>query len=117
MNVEKTDRGFEIVKFRDANDVKCSIQQSSAIGNRPEDFDNPGSSFLWIGCNDANPQVMAIDAIRLGVKTDKTTGWVPYDNIPDDVLMTTRMHLNRDQVRELIPILQNWLDTGYLSKE
>ncbi|EES51170.1 hypothetical protein NE172_01985 [Clostridium botulinum] len=39
------------------------------------------------------------------------TGWVAYP-IPEDVLLSTRMHLTRGQVKELIPILQKFVDTG-----
>jgi hypothetical protein len=39
------------------------------------------------------------------------TGWVDYD-IPKDVLLTTRMYLDKEQVKKLIPILQKFVDTG-----
>jgi len=45
-------------------------------------------------------------------KTEKGgTGWVDYA-IPEDVFLTTRMHLTREQVKMLIPILQKFVDTG-----
>ncbi len=45
------------------------------------------------------------------IETKETTGWIPYP-IPDDVLLTTRMHLSLEQVKELIPFLQAWVDNG-----
>jgi hypothetical protein len=39
------------------------------------------------------------------------TGWVPFD-IPDDVLLTTRMHVTQDQVKALLPILTYFAETG-----
>jgi uncharacterized protein with von Willebrand factor type A (vWA) domain len=39
------------------------------------------------------------------------TGWVKYP-IPDDVLLTTRMHLNRQQVKTILPILKKFVRTG-----
>ena len=33
-------------------------------------------------------------------------------SVPDEVLMTTRMHLNRKQVAKLLPVLQKFVDTG-----
>ena len=115
MDVKTTSRGFEIVNFLDANGEECSLQQSSAIGNDDGSLDNPGSSFIWLGCDDAKPKIMASQASQYGVKTDETSGWIPFP-VPDDVLMTTRMHLNRDHVRALLPILQRWVDTGALSE-
>lgn len=46
---------------------------------------------------------------HLGVDTAERTGWVPYP-IPPGVSMTTRMHLDREQVAALILHLQSWLD-------
>ena len=41
------------------------------------------------------------------------TGWVPF-SIPEDVLLTTRMHLNREGAKKLIELLQDFVDTGSL---
>lgn len=102
--VGKTMRGFELLEFSDHNGDKCELQASSlAI------YEKPGTSAIWLGPADANPQVMWHQAAGLGVKTDATSGWVPYP-VPPQVLMSTRMHLNRDQVAALIAHLQKWLD-------
>jgi hypothetical protein len=47
------------------------------------------------------------------MKVDDTTGWVPYP-VPEDVLLSTRMHLTRDEVAELLPILKRFVETGEL---
>lgn len=87
-----TDRGFELIEFTDANGVKCSLQQSSAIGQGPEDFDRPGSSFIWLGCaQNAAP--------HMGHE------------------MSPRMHLNHDQADALMECLVNWGNTGSFDKE
>ena len=49
MNVTRTDRGFEVIDFVDRNQQKCSLQQSSAIGDYDDAFDRPGSSAVWLG--------------------------------------------------------------------
>jgi hypothetical protein len=41
------------------------------------------------------------------------TGWVKY-NIPDDVLLTTRMHLSRKDALKLLPKLIKFILTGEL---
>ena len=71
---------------------------------------------MWLGLDDANPQGMKSEAGELGLKLPpgEVSGWMPYP-IPDEVLLSTRMHLNRDQVEGLIEHLQHWLDTGEIT--
>lgn len=97
MNVGATGRGFELIEFADLYGVKCSLQQSSLA---TEDA-------LWFGPNDADPKIMASRTPEGG------TGWVPY-HISDDVLLTTRAHLSRSMVEELVAHLQAWLQSGSL---
>jgi NTP pyrophosphatase (non-canonical NTP hydrolase) len=99
----KTSRGFGIIEFKDTNGRACSVQESSLATE----------SRVWLGLDGANPQIMAAHAAAHGVKTDRTEGWVPYP-IPDAVSLDTQMHLNREQVAALIPVLQAWLADGEL---
>lgn len=94
-----TNRGFNLIEFPDLYDNPCSIQESSLI-------DTPA---IWLGVTDAKPQIMAKDTPAGGV------GWVPYE-IPDNVSLKTRMHLTQEQVKELLPILHHFADTGELQK-
>lgn len=95
--LEQTARGFGIIKFRDHNGEACSLQESSAAI-----YQQPGSSCLWLGCDDANPRVMV-----------PGKGWQSLE-MPWDYLANTRLHLNRKQVRALITHLKQWLETGNL---
>lgn len=70
MKVEKTDRGFEIIRFEDHNGTPCTLQQSSRAIT-----ETPGSSAVWLGTGDHN-----------------------------------RMHLEMEQVKELVTHLQWWID-------
>jgi len=99
-------RGFNMIEFKDRNGVPCSLQASSLA-----EYATPGISAVWLGTEDAGPKVLHWQAAFLGVKTSKTEGWVSYP-IPDEVLLSTRMHLNRKQVTALIRHLQKWLKTG-----
>ena len=101
MEDTKTIRGFAFTGFKDFYGEDCSLQKSSLA---TEDC-------IWLGIQDANPQVMASLAPALGVNTNETTGWVAYP-IPADVSLNTRMHLCRDQVAELLPYLQRFVETG-----
>ena len=97
MNIErtKTARGFSLLEMADLYDKKFSIQKSSLA---TEDA-------IWFGIDDPEPMILASKVI------DGGTGWAKYP-IPDDVEMTTRMHLSREQVKCLLPILQRFADTG-----
>jgi hypothetical protein len=78
LNKEYTHRGFAIYHFDDLYGAKCSLQKSSLATD----------DAIWLGVDDANPQIMASKTPQGG------TGWVKYD-IPDDVMFTTRMHNDR----------------------
>lgn len=100
----KTHRGFDLIEFKDFNNEKCSLQESSLATE----------SAIWLGVDDANPKIMASKAIQLGINTKGIDcGWIDY-NVPDDVLFTTRMHLTQEQVKELLPYLQRFADKGEL---
>jgi hypothetical protein len=108
-------RGFSYKEFNDAYDHKCRLAQSSAIDFKAEGgFENPGTSFVWLGIVDPQPKVMCSVAEKLGLKKESDSGWQDYP-IPEDVLISTEMHLNRKQVKRLIKDLQKWLDTGKIS--
>ncbi len=53
MKAKKTERGFVIVeheKYQNTSvEMKRLIQESSAIGDYENSYNNPGSSYLWIG--------------------------------------------------------------------
>lgn len=97
MNYKKTERGFRYIEFNDLYGEKCSIQKSSLATD----------DAIWIGIDDANPQVMASKTAKGG------TGWVPY-KIPDDVLLSTRMHINREQAESIVDILNHFIECGEL---
>jgi hypothetical protein len=85
-----TNRGFQYHEFKDLYGAIYSIQESSLATEEA----------IWIGIDDADPKIMASVAKAYGIETDETTGWVDYP-IPNEVLLTTRMHLNRKQVKKL----------------
>lgn len=95
MEKSKTNRGFALCTFTDLYGAQCSIQKSSLADD----------DAILFGIDDADPKIMASKTPKGG------TGWVKY-SIPNDVLLTTHMHLNREQVAELLPVLQKFVDTG-----
>jgi len=92
--MEKTNRGFDYLNFTDHYGIACSLQKSS---------------------------IATIDAIWLGINKPKLTVFEntskgKYLNIdmPENFDVSSRMHLTREQVKELLPILQKFVDTGEL---
>lgn len=101
MNIKKTRRGFSLYEFNDLYNQKCNIQKSSLATD----------DAIWLGLVDAEPVILASNAIKHGISTVETTGWVNYP-LSEDVLLHTRMHLNREQVKNLLPILEKFVKTG-----
>jgi hypothetical protein len=95
MDIKKTNRGFEYTKFVDLYGFKCSLQKSSLA---TEDA-------IWFGVDDTKPQILRKDG----------KGWQPIE-LPTDgeVLISGRMHLSQEQVKQLLPYLKNFVDTGEL---
>lgn len=107
MEIKKTYRGFEYIEFIDRYGVKCSLQKSSLA---TEDA-------IWLGIDDPAPKIMASKVKEiLGPDADDGdgTGWIKF-SIPKDVFINTRMHLTVDQVKELLPVLQKFAETGEIS--
>ena len=98
-----TYRGFAHSSFEDRYGARCSIQKSSLA------FED----CIWFGVDDANPIIMCNNAVRNGVPAQDNCGWQPYE-IPEDVSLNTRMHLTQEQVKQIIPVLQHFVDTGEL---
>jgi len=96
-----THRGFNGFDGVDLYGEKFSIQKSSLATD----------DAIWFGIDDPNPQVMASQSYLVGVETTETCGWVEYP-IPHQVMINARMHLNKEQVKEIIGILQKFVDTG-----
>jgi hypothetical protein len=98
MKIEKTERNFDIVRFKDSNGELCSLQKSSTADVHK----------IWLGCNE-----LKLRRFEAGI------GW--SDVILADIHPTgpyyvsnTRMHLTRGQAAELIPYLQHFVNTGEL---
>ena len=101
MEIKRNERGFLTGQFTDRYDKKCSIQKSSLA------FED----CIWLGIDDPEPKIMAKDASRLGLLTQEDTGWIDYP-LPNEVLVHTRMHLTREQVKDLLPTLTKFVETG-----
>lgn len=95
MELTKTQRGFDLTYFMDRYGNKCSLQKSSIA---TEDC-------IWLG----------IDTPKLTIFEDENRGKYINTKIPDNWSVDSRMHLTQQQVKELLPILQKFVDTGDLT--
>jgi len=71
MELEKTNRGFDILKFKDRYDFDCSLQKSSLASEE----------CIWLGANE------------------------------------NRMHLTKKMVRDLLPYLHKFVETGEIDDD
>ena len=90
MKKMETHRGFTLYEFKDRYGASCSLQKSSIA---TEDC-------IWLGVDDPDPR-----------KLIKNKGWQSV-KIDEDILLTTRMHLSIEQVKALLPILNEFVEKG-----
>ena len=94
MEVKKTQRGYNIVNFTDSQRLECKLQKSSiADENR-----------IWFGIK--NP--------RLTIYQDEKKGKYMTVKMPDNWDVDSYMHLNQEQVKEILPALIKFANTGEL---
>ncbi len=96
MKKDTTNRGFALYEFTDSKNTPCSIQKSSSA---MEDK-------IWLGANE------------IGLKRfEANIGWSDVElvnTISNHYVANNRMELTREQVAEMLPILQKFVDTGDL---
>lgn len=92
--IEHTNRGFALVKFADANGKACSLQKSSLATD----------DCVWLGCDD--------------IELKHFTPGIGWSDVPltDNHIANTRMHLSRETVAALLPLLQRFIETGELEE-
>ena len=100
--METTNRGFPIKKFKDQYGLGCSIQKSSLAF----------VDCIWLGIDDPKPVMFATPEEGYP-QLDGCKVWVKYP-LPEDVQISTRMHLTQEQVKELLPYLIKFTETGEL---
>lgn len=94
MKFQNTERGFTIAEFDDLYGNHCSIQKSSTAM-----YDA-----IWMGIS--NP---VINVMIDGQWQDVT--------LPADAVIHSRMHLSQKMVRDILPALMHFAETGDLPDE
>ena len=98
IKIRHTERGFAIAEFRDEYGEQCSIQKSSLATD----------DCIWLG----------VDAPS--VKVGPPWKDVDLDTMLGefgDVNIHSRMHLTREHVAALLPLLKAFVETGELESE
>jgi len=97
--MERTERGFSYHTFTDHNGVECSLQKSSIA---TEDA-------IWLGATDIGLQ-----------RFEPGIGWshveLKSDSHGVSYVACNRMHLTREQVAELLPLLRLFVETGEIDE-
>jgi hypothetical protein len=88
----QTARGFTMYEWQDRYSTKCSLQDSSLATE----------ACVWLGVDKAE-----VKTFRPG------EGWKDMD-LPEEASIFSRMHLNVEQVKELLPLLNHFVETGFL---
>lgn len=102
----KTERGFEKQCFKDDYGVDCSLQESSAI-----------EPHVWLGVHRAKAMILGKDVNNISIKLPPSTlGWHEIE-LPEEVEVHSRMHLNQEQAMELAKKLMFFAENGCLPDE
>jgi hypothetical protein len=85
METKKTSRGFGLIEFRDAYQQLGSVQESS----------NAMYPAIWLGVSSTGPNIDGPGGQR-------------------NESISQRLHMSREQVAELLPVLKCFVETGGL---
>lgn len=95
--MNKTNRGFDVTSFNDYYGSGCSLQKSSLAEH----------DAIWFGVDEPDLVIFEDENMGRYVKTKLPKNWSAH----------SRMHLTREQVKELLPYLQHFVETGDLDYE
>lgn len=78
MDKEESNRGFRTISAEvyPPGAVASVVSESSAIGDYEDSFDNPGSSFLWVG------KQHHLNREEVTVLRDALTHWLENKRLP-----------------------------------
>jgi len=105
--LKTNNRGFSFITFEDSYGNECSLQESS------------NGTSIWLGIDEVQPTISIYDLLKTN------TEYVPGDalrhsgrnvnfKLPEGCNNLGRMHLSREQVKELLPHLINFAEKGEL---
>ena len=95
MEIKKTNRNFDITSFKDVYGQECSMQKSSVATD----------DYVWLG----------VSKPKLTVFKDNNKGQYLVCDMPDNFDVSSRMHLSREQVANLLPHLKKFVETGEIN--
>lgn len=99
MKVRKTNRGFDYTSFKDEKGNVCSLQKSSSVTK----------DCVWLGCDEIGLQHFIPN---IGWQSVELRNGGPSG---EAYIANNRMHLTRSQVKNLLPYLKKFIETGELT--
>jgi hypothetical protein len=98
--------GYQGFRFEDRSGIECTLQESGLVTT-------PDQPAVWFGT-----------MVRYFTYTDPKTNTqqsLPFDQVEEwsgvkEIGVPTRMHLSQAQVRQLLPYLQEFAETGRLPR-
>lgn len=94
MKIDKNERGFAFSKFKDRSGYNCLIEKSSLATEE----------CIWLGVDDSKLTIFDDEKMIKCINT----------KLPENWRVNTQMELTRKQVADLLPLLQNFVNTGNL---
>lgn len=100
----KTARGFRLDEFEDRYGEKCSLQESSLASE----------AAIWFGTEGGVQRMRPNGGGWEVFSAEEFAQEFGYPGLEHHVLVRSRMHLTQDMVRDLLPALQHFAETGHL---
>lgn len=97
IKLENTQRGFEIGEFKDGHGTLCVIQKSSSV-----------VPHIWLGAKELEVKEFVAGRNPAWQKIE-----YPF-TMEHHFVGNERMHLSQENVRQLLPLLQKFAETGEL---
>jgi hypothetical protein len=105
-SLKKTSRGFEVVEFTDSNGRQCILQQSSAIGDSDGAMDHPGTSYLWLGIQDAEAPSIHLNREQVKGLIGRLQHWLAdggFDSVKASTTSLQRIQAAEEPYEQLLP--------------
>lgn len=86
MNADTTERGFRLIlhpRYVEDQRLERVVGESSAVGDYEDSWDNPGSSYLWLG------EHIHLNREDVGVLIAVLKHWLEHKRLPSEIVRAT----------------------------
>ncbi len=103
LEIKRTETNFPYVEFKDWYDKDCKILASSLAEDR----------CIWVGLTDSHPELIVSNLESTDDGIVERYKVVPIE-LPDNINLSTKMLLNQEQVKKILPFLKKFAETGFI---